>query len=132
MLSSYDAWADEQATPSPFTIGGQTFVPRRRLPWRKYGQLFMRIQLTADSGELMALTEEFLLLTLKKEDRERFSALLAAEDDDDAVVSSAQINKLSEDLMNFYTGKVPPSDSSSPDGQPETGLPLRSVSLNPA
>ncbi len=112
-----------------FTIGGQKFTARSKLPWKKFGALIDAM--TADDAGIEA-TESFLCMSVVRADRERFRALLDNEDDDDdeSVASPAQINALASWLMEHYTGKLSENDESSSDGPSSTGPQRRVVSLS--
>jgi hypothetical protein len=132
--TDYDAWLNERVGGRPtFTVGGETFTVRQKLPWRKYGRMILAIITASGEGALDA-NEQFLLKSLIPADRARMQELLNADnedrDDDEGVITNEQLQKIINDLMDFYSGK----DDESPDGSSDvpsaSGQPSKPVSLN--
>lgn len=134
MHKDFDAYLNEHGGRPTFTVGGQTFTARAKLPWRKFTALLSVMTGAGETGEGAQATEHFLAAAVVAGDRERFTALLNLEDndEDDAVgISPGEVNELAEWLMEHYTGKRPERDESSSAGQPATGQRRKVVSLNP-
>lgn len=130
MHKDFDAMLAGRPT---FTVGGQIFTARAKLPWRKFTSLLSAMSEAVDSGGGTEATEKFLVMAVVRQDRERFKALLELDDndDDDAVgISPGEITELSSWLMEHYTGKRSEGDESSSDGPPKTGPPRKVVSLS--
>lgn len=126
---NFDAMLKEKREGRPdFTLGGQQFQCRAKLPWKRFDAIIMGI----NSEDSTTKSEDFFNLCLVKDDRERFQELLDndGEDDEDAVIDVTQVNSLMEWLIELYTGKDPKDSSSSESGAPTTGEPLSVVSLN--
>lgn len=135
MHKDFDAMLAELGGRPTFTVGGEKFTCRAKLPWRKFRS--MLDGLSDDDSDVEQGThamEAFLSAAVVRADRDRFVALLNMEDNDDddtTGISPGEISSLSEWLMEHYTGKLNPSDESSSPGPPKTGRPSKVVSLNP-
>jgi hypothetical protein len=130
MHKDFDAMLAGRPT---FTIGGQSFTARAKLPWRKFTSLLGAMTEAVDGGGGTEATEKFLVMAVVRDDRERFKALLELDDndDDDSVgISPNEITELSTWLMEHYTGKNSDSGDSSSGGPPKTGQPRKVVSLS--
>lgn len=130
----FDAMLAERAGVRPtFRVGGQTFTAKSKVPFRKFSRLMASF--TDDAMTEEQATENFFNLVLIREDRERFFALLDADGDedgtdDDGVITSEQMNDITEWLMELYTGKQRESSTSSTNGSGTTGASRNVVSLN--
>lgn len=135
-IKDFDAMVASRTKPE-FVVGGQKFTARAKIPWKQFAAIikFMQSDEEAVSDEEKA--EKFFRLVLSRGDRERFMELLNAGGEDDeefgesSIVSIEQVGKLTEWLMEHYTGKPPENDNSSSDGAPNTGAPSNVISLNP-
>ncbi|MDP8971150.1 MAG: hypothetical protein M3N52_11790 [Actinomycetota bacterium] len=129
----FDAMLAEKAGVRPtFTVAGQTFTARAKVPFKKFTRMLAAID---DDADVVDTAEKLFDLALIKADRQRFQDLLDADGDDegdeDAVVSLAQLNQITEWLMEIYTGKPQTSTNSSSPGPSETGPSSNVVSLTP-
>lgn len=134
MHKDFDAFLAERGGRPTFTVGGQTFTARAKLPWRRFTSLLGVMTGADEGGEGAQATEQFLAAAVVAKDRERFLALLNLEDnddDDEVGISPGEVNELAEWLMGHYTGKHSEQDGSSSDGPPATGQRRKVVSLNP-
>jgi hypothetical protein len=122
-----------------FTVGGQRFTARAKLPWKKFSQLILSMSAggtDAASSDGIAKTEEFFRLVLIPSDRDRFMNLIAndgeEEGDEDNVIASQQVSAILDWLLGIYTGKLAATNGTPllPSSQP-TGEPSSTVSLNP-
>lgn len=132
----YDAMVASQGRPT-FTVGGQSFQARAKIPWRRL-QALLDVMSSAEVS-LAEGAERFLSTAVIKADRERFLSLLHVgadeQDDDDGgeeqeCVSTQQLNAILDDLLEHYTGKLEDSAGSSSPGPPGTGRPRKVVSLD--
>lgn len=126
----FDAMLAETTGDRPtFRVGGQDFTLRAKLPYRKWNKLMKLMR--ADDADEQEATAEFFRAVLVKADRERFVALLNQEDDDDGeeVIDLAQMDKITDWIMEHFTGKLGNSSDSSPNGVNGTGPQRNVVSL---
>jgi hypothetical protein len=127
----FDNWLREQRGDVSFTVGGQTFTGRKRVPWQKMNKYLM--SLGAEGTDGIEQTKEFFEMVLVKKDRKRFiDAIDYDGDDDDKVIASEQIRVILDWLLGVYTGKAPNEEASSSPEPPTTGVQSNVVSLNPA
>jgi hypothetical protein len=134
MHRDFDAMLAEAGGRPTFTIGGQTFTCRAKLPWRKFTSLLAVMTGASEAGDGAQATEGFLTAAVVAKDRARWIELLNLEDndDDDTVgISPGEINELAEWLMEYYTGKRSGNAESSSAGPSSTGQSRKVVSLNP-
>lgn len=138
MYTDYDAYVKEKTGGRPeFVVGGQKFTARGKIPWKKFSaMMFTLSQGSKSTEENEKQTEDFFRLVLVSRDRQRFIDLLNYEgtddeDDDDNVISSDQVNKILDDLMDYFSGKVKTNEDDSSNSPPDTGAQLNVVSLNP-
>jgi hypothetical protein len=117
-----------------FTLGGQQFTAKAKLPFRKWQALID----AAGNDEMTdkQQTDEFFKLALIPADRQRFFMMLdwdggdGDEADEQLVVDQRQANELTKWLMEIYTGKLPNSSESSSDGSAPTATSQNVVSLS--
>ena len=131
MQKDYDNWLREKTGEvESFVVAGQTFTPRARIP---HGALSKVLDKMSTEEDESVANEIFFNLALKRADRERFVALLRDDDndDDEVVISTVQVNQIVTDLLEFFTGKSTPKDSSSTPGPDTTGDSRNVISLNP-
>lgn len=137
----FDAALKEMLGDRPsFTMGGQTFTCRQRLPWKKFSNMILSLSgEEAQAGGGLDKTEEFFRLVLIKGDRDRFIGLLNydGEDeenggDDELAAAPQQVGELLDWLLAYYTGKADTTDESSSDKPLPAGVELKSVSLSSA
>jgi hypothetical protein len=120
--------AKQRARPT-FTVAGQEFTARKRLPFKRFQQVLD--MMTADDVDTDRATEEFFRTILVPADRDRFIEALAYDgDDDDKVVDYEVLGEMTNWFLEIYTGKAPTSSENSSDGSPSTGRPRNVVSLN--
>jgi hypothetical protein len=134
MHKDFDAMLAEAGGRPTFTIGGQTFTCRAKLPWRKFTSMLALMTGASEAGDGAQATESFLTAAVVAKDRDRWVEMLNMEDndeDDTVGISPGEINDLAEWLMEHYTGKRPASGESSSAGQSNTGPSRKVVSLNP-
>ncbi len=130
MHKDFDAMLREKAGERPtFTIGGQTFTLRAKLPYSKWTALVAMMR--AEDGDSMSATHEFFDTVLIRDDRPRFAVLLdSADDDDDKVIGVDQMSDLTDYVMEHFTGKLQSSSNGSSPGANGTGPQPNVVSLN--
>jgi hypothetical protein len=133
MHRDFDAMLAEKVGTRPtFTVGGQQFTLRAKLPYRKWNKIMAEMR--DDAIDAQEATANFFRAVLIKADRERFVALLnndGDDDDDDAsVIGLDQMDQLTDWVMEHFTGKQPNSSDSSPHGANGTGAPPNVVSLS--
>lgn len=121
-----------------FTIAGQKFTCRAKVPWKKFGAMIFALQ----SGQLpegeteIGQTEKFFQMVLIKADRQRFSDLLNRgleedeDEEDEDIVSAEQMGALTDWLMSHYLGIEKKEESSSPE-LPAADIVPTKMSLNP-
>lgn len=128
----FDSMLAEKAGVNPtFKVGGQEFALRAKLPYRRWNKLLAAMR--APDADEQEATETFFRTVLIKADRERFLALLNNEDDDDDdadVIDMSQMDKLTDWVMEHFTGKHPTSSDSSTPGANGTGQRPKPVSLS--
>lgn len=125
----FDAMLAEKAGVKPtFHIGGQDFSLRAKLPYTKWNKLLAVMR--NDDTDPDVATAAFFNTVLVAADRQRFLDLLNNDsDDDDNVIDLAQMDALTDWIMEHYTGKrLNSSDGSSP-GANGTGPAPNVVSL---
>jgi hypothetical protein len=127
----FDQMLAEKAGDRPtFTVGGQTFSLRAKLPYKRWNKLLASMR--ADGADPQEQTAEFFRTVLIRADRERFVELLDKEDDEDdeeAVIDLSQMDAITDWIMEHFTGKLRNSSDSSSPGANGTGQPLNVVSL---
>lgn len=130
MHKDFDAMLREKAGDKPtFSIAGQTFTLRARLPYKQWDKLIALMQ--SEEGNGMDATHKFFNSVLVRADRERFAALLDSEDDDDEqVIGVAEMGDLIDYVMEHFTGKLQSSSNGSSPGSTGTGQSRNVVSLN--
>lgn len=134
MHKDFDAMLAAQTGNKPtFTIAGQTFTLRAKIPFAKWNSLIAFMQ--NDDVDAMQQTAKFFNTVLVRADRARFAELLAVgdEDDDDDETPSIgldQMSPLTDWAMEHFTGKLQSSSNGSTPGSAETGAPRNVVSLN--
>ncbi len=130
MHKDFDAMLREKAGDKPtFTIAGQTFTLRARLPYKQWNKLVALMR--ADDGDNMDSTHTFFNTVLVRADRERFAALLESEDDEDEqVIGVAEMSDLTDYVMEHFTGKLLSSSNGSSPGSNGTGQSRNVVSLS--
>lgn len=137
MFKDFDAMLAEKSTGRPmFTVGGQKFTARAKLPWKKFSALILSLvgdDVSTSGG--IEKTESFFRMVLVREDRERFMALINndgdEDEDDDKVVGTQQISDLLDWMLEYYTGKATMSDTPSPPTPLDSGVSVNTVSLTP-
>ena len=134
-FNDFDAAVNSNVRPE-FTIGGQKFVARAKLPWKKFSSLILSMnEADSSSVEGIAKTENFFRLVLIPKDRQRFIDLINADgeddDNDENYLDSSQVSALIDWLLELYTGKDEKNDNSSSDTPSTTGVPSNIVSLTP-
>lgn len=118
-----------------FRLGGQQFTCRSRLPWDKFAGLMEKISAPDNEDSEMEVQLKFFRLCLISRDRKRFEHALVSDDDDDddlsdiRIIGPEQVASLTEWLMDYYTGKMEASVSTSGTGLATTGESLNVVSL---
>lgn len=113
-----------------FTIAGQTFTLRAKLPYKKWNALIDVMRSTETSEWDSSKT--FFNTALIAADRDRFLALMDSEDeDDDLVIGMVEMSELTDWAMEHFTGKLRSSTSGSTPGAAGTGQPANVVSLSP-
>lgn len=129
----FDAMIAEKAGTRPtFRVGGQDFTAKARLPFRAFSK--MVDMLSSPDMDDTERTEQFFRLVLVRDDQQRFIDLLNRDDDGDdewSVISPEQVQKLTNWLLELYTGKRVESSDSSSDGANSTGQSQNVVSLTP-
>lgn len=114
-----------------FTIAGQTFTLRAKLPYSRWNKMMRKM--TADGVDPHEATKDFMRAVLIKADRQRFIDLLDKEDDEDdedAVIDLSQMDALTDMIMEHFTGKLTRSTGSSMPGVNGTGPAPSVVSLS--
>lgn len=127
----FDAMLAEKAGIRPtFKVGGQEFTLRAKLPYGKWNKMLSRMR--SDEVDADEATREFFNTVLIRADRERFLTLLDNDDDEDEgnVVDLEAMDKLTDWIMEHFTGKTPSSSESSPNGASGTGQRQNVVSLS--
>lgn len=128
----FDAMLAEKAGIRPtFKVGGQEFTLRSKLPYSKWNKLLAVMR--DDDTDAEEATEMFFNTVLVKDDRQRFLDLLAKEDDDDDddnVIGLDQMNKITDWVMEHFTGKRPSSSDGSSHGANGTGPQPNVISLS--
>ncbi|HYJ33831.1 MAG TPA: hypothetical protein VE326_11480 [Candidatus Binatia bacterium] len=120
----FDSWLAEQRGEVTFTVGGQTYTGRKRVPWQKMNKYLMSLGEDTDGIES---TKDFFRMVLVPADRERFVAAIDYDgDDDEQILASEQVGKILDWLLGIYTGKGEKDKPVSTDSQPSNV-----VSLNP-
>lgn len=141
MFKDFDAMLREKSGGRPeFTVGGQHFTCRSKLPFKKLQKLMATLDNVSvnstDDGVMAA--EEFFKIVLLPQDRDRFMTLLhdEGEEDDDAVISFTQVFELLNWLSDYYLDRKK-DDSEIPDTAittvvelPDNVTPIK-ASLNP-
>lgn len=130
MHRDFDAMLREKAGVKPtFTVAGQTFTVRAKLPYAKWNKLLLSMR--NEDADQMAATKEFFNTVLVRADRERFCALLDSEsDEDEGVIGIEEMGAITDWVMEHFTGKLQSSSSGSLPGSNETGQSPNVVSLN--
>lgn len=130
MHKDFDAMLREKGGDRPtFTIGGQVFTLRAKLPYTKWNALVAMMR--DEDGDTMKSTHEFFNTVLIRDDRPRFAALLDSDsDDDDEVIGVEQMSELTDYVMEHFTGKLQDSSNGSSPGANGTGQQPNVVSLN--
>lgn len=126
----FDAMLAEKAGVKPtFTVAGQTFTLRAKLPYAKWNKLLLTMR--SDDADQMKATHEFFNTVLVRADRERFAALLDSEDDEDeGVIGIEEMSEITDWVMEHFTGKLQRNSNGSSPGSNETGGSPNVVSLN--
>lgn len=130
MHKDFDAMLAEKAGEKPtFTIAGQTFTLRAKLPYRKWNDLVALMR--DEDADNMDSTKQFFNTVLVRADRERFSQLLDSDDDEDeGVIGVNQMSELTDWVMEHFTGKLQSSSNGSSPGSNGTGQSPNVVSLS--
>jgi hypothetical protein len=125
----FDAMLAEKAGGRPtFKVGGQEFTLRSRLPYKKWVKL-LAVMRAPDMDEDTA-NEVFFNTVLVRDDRQRFLDLLDGEsEDDEDCVDVAQMDQLTDWIMEHFTGKLRNSSAGSSPGSNGTGPSPNVVSL---
>lgn len=111
-----------------FTLGGQKWTCRSKLPWRKF--IAYMSSLEDIENNVLERVEEFFSFALVQPDRERFTELLNSDnEDDEKVVSPSQVNAILEWLLEYYQGKAEKNQENSSDGPQRDGQSLSVPSL---
>lgn len=129
----FDAAMSENVRPE-FTLGGQKFTCKAKLPWKKFSHLIISMSETDSvSSDGIDKTEEFLRIALLPQDRERFFALVNSDGDDENedYAGTEQIGELVKWLLGEYTGKAETTSDDSSGTSDTSGRPANVVSLNP-
>lgn len=128
----FDAMVAEKAGVKPtFTVAGQSFTLRAKLPWAKWNQLLAVMR--AEDAENVAATEQFFDTVLIKADRQRFKDLLndnGDDSDDDNVIGLDQMDAITDWVMGHFTGKLQSSSNGSSPGASGTGAQPNVISLS--
>ncbi len=126
----FDAAYREMAGAKPtFTIAGQTFTLRAKIPQASFHKLIAVMR--SDDVDAEEANRQFFQKALIKADRERFATLLDSEDDDDdVVIGLSQLNDLTDWAMEHFTGKPQSSSPGSTPGSNGTGESRNVVSLS--
>lgn len=118
----FDAMLAESGRPS-FTLGGQRYECRAKLPWAKWRKLTASVVAEENPDEAL-FTEKLLRLALLPGDRERFFAALNDDDEDlpdEQVIGMGEVNEIAEWLLEHYTGKTRGNAPTSSPGSEPTG-----------
>lgn len=128
----FDAMVAETAGVKPtFTVAGQIFTLRAKLPWAKWQQLLAVMR--SEDAENVAATAEFFDTVLIKSDRQRFKDLMTDngdDTDDELVIGLQQMDAITEWAMEHFTGKLPSSSGGSTPGVNGTGPQPNVISLS--
>jgi hypothetical protein len=129
----FDAMLAEKMGERPtFTVAGQTFTLRSKLPYAKWNKLLAGMR--SEDTDAHQVTVEFFNTVLIKADRPRFAELLNDDGDDDedesGVLDMSQMDAITDWVMEHYTGKLQSSSPGSSPGASATGQPRNVVSLN--
>jgi len=127
----FDAMLAERAGVRPtFTIGGQEFTLRAKLPYNRWNKLLSAMR--DEDVDEMASTEQFFNTLLVRNDRQRFLDLLNRddEDDDENVIDVEQMSALTDWIMEHFTGKLRRSTDGSSAGSNGTGAAPNVISLS--
>lgn len=133
-FKDYDAMLAETISGAPsFRVAGQNFTCKKKLPWKKFQKLLISLTVSQVTEEnATSDTERFFSLVLRPECRDSFLALLNYEgDDEEQSIDSKQVSLILDDLLEYYTGKAPKSESDSTGSQPSAGAPSNVTSLTP-
>lgn len=101
-----------------FTVGGQEFSLRSKLPSKTWNRLLASMR--SDDVTPEEANVAFFSTILAKKDRQRFLDLLANEgdeddDDDTGVIDLSQVDAITDWAMEHFTGKrLSNNDSSTP------------------
>jgi len=126
----FDQMLAEKAGARPtFTVGGQTFTLRAKLPYKRWNKLLASMR--AEDVDPQEATADFFDVVLIRADRPRFRELLDrdGDDDDDDVIDLSQMDAITDWAMEHFTGKLQSSSGSSSHGANGTGPAPNVVSL---
>ncbi len=128
----FDAMLAERSGDRPtFKVANQEFTVRNKLPYAKWNALIgvMRDDDTAPHDA----TVKFFDTVLIRADRQRFLDLLNDEsdedDDEENLIDMAQLDAITEWLMEHFTGKLQSNSGGSSPGAGATGQSPNVVSL---
>jgi hypothetical protein len=140
MFKDFDAFLAEKISGRPeFTLAGQKFQCRVKLPWRKYANTLLALQsgVVPEGKTEVDQTVDLLKMMIVPSDRDRFLSLINYEGDEDeemddegVYASNDQVNELLTWLLEYYTGKASESENISSTTPSTTGKPVRKASLN--